>query len=458
MLGDARKAGKAVGYLSVPLSPAGGGNFDVNAEVARSAKAAIEKRFGADYVYVLDPGGTDLPKGTGADYMLLWTSLLEGPDGLGDVDFVYFAGPQDFARFFGFDGTNDMAKLDAFYDRRVSGNPGFAKAVEGGLTRAAFRRYYGLRASAAVSRGAHDEWNIVRVLNERRRADARLVRPARSRCSSTGAPWCPRRWRLRCRTGMPVAARHDRHGDDARPHAARAPGSSRLEQRVPAGGDGRAGRHRSSSIRRTRPAGRSRPSSTVADIASLDFARVNPVVGPVYVDGAEPGDALSVTLLSFAPSGWGWTANIPGFGLLADQFRDPALHLWTYDADPGAPAMHGPGGRVPLKPFCGTLGVAPAEPGTHSIVPPRRVGGNLDIRDLGGRHRAAAARRGAGRAVLARRHARRAGRRRGLRHGDREPAVRRGRASTSSRTRSCARRASPPPARSRVISTAPVTT
>ena len=34
----------------------------------------------------------------------------------------------------------------------------------------------------------------------------------------------------------------------------------------------------------------------------------------------------------FAPSGWGWTANIPGFGLLADQFTEPALHIWNYDA------------------------------------------------------------------------------------------------------------------------------
>jgi len=174
VLAEQRKAGKAVGYLSVPLSPAGGGNFDVNAEVAKSAKAAVETRFGADYVYVLDPGATELAKGTGADYMLLWTSLLEGTDGLGEVDFVYFAGPQDFARFFGFDGVNDMAKLDAFYDRRVAANPGFAKAVDGGLTKPAFRRYYGLRASAAVSRGAHDEWNIVRTLNERRRADGKL--------------------------------------------------------------------------------------------------------------------------------------------------------------------------------------------------------------------------------------------------------------------------------------------
>jgi acetamidase/formamidase len=122
--------------------------------------------------------------------------------------------------------------------------------------------------------------------------------------------------------------------------------------------------------------------STVADVSRLDFAKVNPVAGPVFVEGAEPGDAIKVTLLSFTPSGWGWTANIPGFGLLADDFKDPALHIWKYDPGSLAPAMYGPGGRVPLKPFCGTIGLAPAEPGTHSIVPPRRMGGNMDIRDL----------------------------------------------------------------------------
>jgi acetamidase/formamidase len=124
------------------------------------------------------------------------------------------------------------------------------------------------------------------------------------------------------------------------------------------------------------------PASTVADVAGLDFSRINPVCGPVWVDGAEPGDALKITLLEFGPSGWGWTANIPGFGLLADQFTEPALHIWKYDTTTMAPAMFGPGGRVPLKPFCGTIGVAPAAPGLHSIVPPRRVGGNMDIRDL----------------------------------------------------------------------------
>jgi acetamidase/formamidase len=125
------------------------------------------------------------------------------------------------------------------------------------------------------------------------------------------------------------------------------------------------------------------PGSTAEDILRFDFDRVNPTMGPVFVDGAEPGDALEVTFLSFVPSGWGWTANIPGFGLLADAFPDPALHLWKYDAADLAPALYGPGGRVPLKPFTGTIGVAPAEPGRHSVVPPRAVGGNMDVRDLG---------------------------------------------------------------------------
>lgn len=122
--------------------------------------------------------------------------------------------------------------------------------------------------------------------------------------------------------------------------------------------------------------------STLSDLSKLDFGKVNPVAGPIYIDGAEPGDAIKVTLLELGPSGWGWTANIPGFGLLADQFKDPALHIWKYDAASLAPALYGPGGRVPLKPFCGTIGLTPSEPGLHSVVPPRRVGGNLDIRDI----------------------------------------------------------------------------
>jgi acetamidase/formamidase len=122
--------------------------------------------------------------------------------------------------------------------------------------------------------------------------------------------------------------------------------------------------------------------SVVADVARMDFGKINPVTGPVYIDGAVPGDILKVTLLSFAPSGWGWTANIPGFGLLADEFVEPALNIWRYDAASLAPALFGARAKVPLKPFTGTIGVAPAAPGLHSIVPPRRVGGNMDVRDI----------------------------------------------------------------------------
>jgi acetamidase/formamidase len=129
-------------------------------------------------------------------------------------------------------------------------------------------------------------------------------------------------------------------------------------------------------------AGQLSATSSVADLGRLDFSKINPLVGPVQVAGAEPGDILQVTVLSFAPSGWGWTANIPGFGLLAEEFTQPALQLWRYDPASLAPAMFGGWAKVPLKPFAGTIGLAPAEPGVHSVVPPRRVGGNMDIRDI----------------------------------------------------------------------------
>ena len=124
------------------------------------------------------------------------------------------------------------------------------------------------------------------------------------------------------------------------------------------------------------------PDSVTADVPNLAFDKINPVTGPIRVEGAEPGDVLKVQIDAFVPSGFGWTANIPGFGLLADQFKDPHLKVWSYDADTLAPALFSDLAKVPLKPFAGTIGLAPAEPGHHSVVPPRRMGGNPDIRDL----------------------------------------------------------------------------
>lgn len=121
--------------------------------------------------------------------------------------------------------------------------------------------------------------------------------------------------------------------------------------------------------------------STTADVAGLDFSKVNPVCGPVYVGGARPGDVLEVEVRELAMSGWGWTAIIPGFGMLADEYPDPYLKHWSLD--PTSPtAAFADGIELRLAPFPGTIGLAPAEHGQHSIVPPRSAGGNLDIKHL----------------------------------------------------------------------------
>jgi acetamidase/formamidase len=124
-----------------------------------------------------------------------------------------------------------------------------------------------------------------------------------------------------------------------------------------------------------------RGESTAGDVAALDFDRVNPVSGPVFVKGAEPGDTLAVELLEFRPRSWGWTAIIPGFGLLADEYPDPWLRISQVDAERGR-ILFSDRITLPYRPFPGTLGVAPAEPGRHSIVPPSRFGGNLDTKHL----------------------------------------------------------------------------
>ncbi len=123
------------------------------------------------------------------------------------------------------------------------------------------------------------------------------------------------------------------------------------------------------------------PSSSAADLGELDFDRVNPVTGPVYVRGTRPGDVLEVELLEFGTHPWGWTGIIPGFGLLADRFEQPTLKLWEFD-ERMCEAVFRDDVRIPVQPFPGTIGVAPAEPGTHSVVPPRSCGGNMDIRHL----------------------------------------------------------------------------
>jgi acetamidase/formamidase len=119
--------------------------------------------------------------------------------------------------------------------------------------------------------------------------------------------------------------------------------------------------------------------SDLADLEKLDFSRVDQVNGPIAVEGAEPGDTLEIELLEFQPADWGWTASIPGFGLLADDFTDPRLRITRLEAHR---AEFLPGIRIPLAPFCGELGVAPPTEGAHSTIPPDLFGGNMDTRHL----------------------------------------------------------------------------
>jgi acetamidase/formamidase len=121
------------------------------------------------------------------------------------------------------------------------------------------------------------------------------------------------------------------------------------------------------------------PDATADDVAALDFGLANPLTGPIRVEGAEPGDALGVELIDVVVGPIGWTTLIPGFGLLADDFPDPYVLRSTIADDHVAFADLA---RLPRWPFLGTVGLAPAAPGVHSVIPPRRVGGNLDTRDV----------------------------------------------------------------------------
>lgn len=108
--------------------------------------------------------------------------------------------------------------------------------------------------------------------------------------------------------------------------------------------------------------------------------RGHALTGPVFISGAEPGDTLLVEVVDIVPAEWGWTACGPGIGLLDDMFEERTVHAWDLRSRTSADFAHGI--SVPMAPFCGVMGVALDEPGRHSTTPPRRAGGNMDVRQL----------------------------------------------------------------------------
>lgn len=117
--------------------------------------------------------------------------------------------------------------------------------------------------------------------------------------------------------------------------------------------------------------------SDVSALDKLSFDPIHPITGPVYVEGAEVGDVLKVKIHKIDLVDWGWTAILPGFGFLADDFKDP--YLRTFPLKEGMTSVPFKGKiNVPLRPFPGVMGVAPATEEMLSTIPPRANGGNMD--------------------------------------------------------------------------------
>ncbi len=171
-----RARGKLVGFLSLPLSSRGGGNYRLNLRASEVIKSHLEDRFG-EQLYVLSPGlvEADLPdvdgvRASGGEYMFMWTQVLAGEKGLGeDFDVIFFAGPSDFARALGLRSECTLDELRDFMKEWAAEDAEFAATVATPEQQRAFLRYYGFKVSATFSDGAHDEWNLFQKVNANRR-------------------------------------------------------------------------------------------------------------------------------------------------------------------------------------------------------------------------------------------------------------------------------------------------
>jgi acetamidase/formamidase len=121
------------------------------------------------------------------------------------------------------------------------------------------------------------------------------------------------------------------------------------------------------------------PEMTVEGFLQIDRGLIHALTGPVAIAGAMPGDVLQVDVLEVRHKGWGWSSIIPGLGFLKERFAEAFLFHWELEGDVSlslAPA------KVPLRPFCGVMGVAPVEHGEFRTRPPGVFGGNMDVREL----------------------------------------------------------------------------
>ncbi|KAF4780863.1 formamidase [Colletotrichum scovillei] len=129
------------------------------------------------------------------------------------------------------------------------------------------------------------------------------------------------------------------------------------------------------------------PSTTPTSLATLNLATFDPIHGPVAITGASPGSVLEIEFLSLKPSTcWGWTAILPGFGLLADEFPNHVIKHFQWDDD-ATHIVFKPGIKIPLRPFLGIAGTGGnidckhITAGTKLYLPIRVPGANFSCGD-----------------------------------------------------------------------------
>jgi acetamidase/formamidase len=106
------------------------------------------------------------------------------------------------------------------------------------------------------------------------------------------------------------------------------------------------------------------------------------MLGPVSVAGAEPGDAIEISITALRTIGWGWNSFPLGVGALPHDFPEPYVHYFTFDeARTTAEFTHGI--ALPMAPFLGVLAAEPTGEEIVSAIVSGSYGGNLVLRDLG---------------------------------------------------------------------------
>lgn len=117
--------------------------------------------------------------------------------------------------------------------------------------------------------------------------------------------------------------------------------------------------------------------STLEDFHQVDMDKIHTLTGPIYVEGASPGDVLAVEILDLEPGDWGWTGMGPDFGFLAGESEAEGFKTFPLDKENNV-VRFSEDVVIPLKPFLGVIGVAPTTDEMLVTFPPRANGGNMD--------------------------------------------------------------------------------